>query len=208
MMLMEVVTMPTTITAQEEFAAHLRRIGACVEAREWAKGKTAREAWEQCDRADWLLWWVAAENGEAARPKLVRCACQCARLVLHLVPSGEQRPLLAIEAAERWADNPTADSLDKARQARRGAAAAAYAAYAAAYAAYAAAYAADAAAADAAAAYAATAAAYAADAAAAYAADAAAAAAYAAAAASKQIKTQCLEIVRAAFTCPWQGGVA
>jgi hypothetical protein len=38
---------------------------------------------------------------------VVRLACQCARTALQYVPNGEDRPRLAIEAAERWADNPT-----------------------------------------------------------------------------------------------------
>jgi hypothetical protein len=91
----------------------------------------------------------------------------CARTALKYVPIGENRPLAAIEAAERWAENPTEEN-------RVGANAAAYAAADAADAAYAAADAAANAAANAAAA-----AAYVA--AAADAADAAAYAAYVAA---------------------------
>lgn len=37
---------------------HLREIGACDDARAWAGELTAKEAWEQCTRPDWMLWWM------------------------------------------------------------------------------------------------------------------------------------------------------
>jgi len=200
------------------FQSHLRAIDACYEAREWAKDKTAREAWDTCDRSDWLLWWVAKDKKNAKR-EIVKVACEIARLALPFVKAGEDRPRLAIEAAEAWADDPTEENLERVRRARAYTYAAAYAAYAAdaaadaaaaaaayaAYAAYAAADAAAAAAAYAAADAAAAAAAYAADAAAYAAADAADAAAYAAAV-GKEIHTKSLAIIRAKFDCPWMEG--
>jgi hypothetical protein len=94
-------------------------------------------AWDNCQRPDWMLW-AAAVLGVDCR-LIVRAAAMCARTALKYVPIGENRPLAAIEAAERWAENPTekaaaADAVD-----------AAYAAADAADAAYAAADAADAA---------------------------------------------------------------
>lgn len=56
-----------------------------------------------------------------------RIACACARSVLHLVPSGEDRPRKAIEAAERWIADPSAANSAVAA----AAAEAAYTAYAA-----------------------------------------------------------------------------
>src|ERR1700732_4492904 len=96
---------------------HLRSVSACSNARSWAKGKVAQEAWEQCDRGDWLLWW-AARTPENTKQEIVLVACACARLALKHVPPGEERPRLAIEAAERWAANPTPDNLDGVRKAR------------------------------------------------------------------------------------------
>ena len=80
----------------------------------------------------------------------VRLAAWCARQVLDLAPDRE-KALAAIEAAEAWADEPTAERAANAAYAAAHAAAnaahaAAYAAYAAAYAAAPAAYAAHAAA--------------------------------------------------------------
>ena len=166
---------------------------ACEEARDWARGyPTLDAAWAACPRGDWMLWLAAraiGEPGSDAHRRLVLAACECARTALPYVPAGEDRPIRAIEIAERWARREAGATIEHARTA--AAFAAAYAAYAAstaasaaraAFAAASAARAADAAAADAAAdavAYAAASAARAADAAAA---DAAAdAVAYAAA---------------------------
>jgi hypothetical protein len=134
----------------------------------------------------WLLGRLSGKAGSVKRRKLVLCACECARLALKYVPPGEERPRLAIEAAEKWArrEGPTLDDVHAAADAAADASAAsatyaadaAYAAYAAADAAYAAA-------------------AYAADAA--DAADDAAAAAYAAAAAARaKTLSACADIVR------------
>ena len=37
---------------------HLIEIGACAEARDWAAGMMARDAWAQCTEAGWLAWWL------------------------------------------------------------------------------------------------------------------------------------------------------
>src|SRR5208283_4061809 len=130
----------------------------CSPAVAWCLTQPSYEvAWEACARPGWLLWLAGRLTTD---PRLiVLAACACARTVLHLVAAGEERPRIAIEAAEAWC--------------RGESAAAAAAAFAAANAAYYAAYAAAAAAADAADAAAAAAAAADADAAA-YAAAAAA----------------------------------
>jgi hypothetical protein len=50
-----------------KFQSYLRKnIGACHEARQWADERTAREAWDECERADWLLWWVFVALGNDA----------------------------------------------------------------------------------------------------------------------------------------------
>ena len=83
-------------------ASELSRLGACPEAVEWAgRRRIASRAWAACPRGDWLLWY--AEQVGADCQDLVRAAAACASLVLHLVPAGDDRPRLAIEAAEAWA---------------------------------------------------------------------------------------------------------
>lgn len=114
----------------------LAEMGACREAVAWVGTRTLTEAWAQCERADWMLWLAAKVLD---RKLLVLAACACARTALVHVPPGEDRPLRAIETAERWARGEATEeevgvAVDDA-----------YAAYAAAAAAYAAAHAADAA---------------------------------------------------------------
>jgi hypothetical protein len=116
---------------------HLGRLRACGEARDWAKGKTLAVAWRTCHRADWMLWLAARSS--VRRQDIVLAACACARTSLKYVKVGEDRPRLAIEAAEDWArGGPT--TLEQVRTAYYAASAAVYSAYYAAAAASTAAY--------------------------------------------------------------------
>jgi hypothetical protein len=133
----------------------LKSLHACAVAVEWSKpyGHRRVKAWNECARGDHLLWLIGrmdgGEPGSDQRKRLVLCACECARLSLPHVRKGEERPLKAIETAERWARGEAGVTLDDVRKAAAAAAAygggAAYAAAAYAYAAAAAAYAYDAA---------------------------------------------------------------
>ena len=94
----------------------LVELGACADAREWAAPyATFAEAWAACERGDWMLWLIGRANAappdSVARQQLVLAACACARLVLSHVTAGEQRPLRAIETAERWANGEEGVSL-------------------------------------------------------------------------------------------------
>ena len=159
----------------------LEQMSACNDAIEWIREyKTKQEAWDKCERGDWMLWYLGKKAGSPqsqSRKELVLIACKCARLSLKYVPKSEKRPLKAIQTAEKWAKSDKGVTLIDVRNAAY-AAAAADAADAAAYAAFAAAYAA----------YAAYSA---------YAGNAAAYASYAAyAAAKKRILKRCANIVR------------
>ncbi len=199
------------MTSMEAFIKKLTKLHACQPAKEWCKTQPdLLTAWMNCERGDYMLWYAGICSGSPKSPsrkKLVLATCECARLALTYIAKGEDRPLLAIETAEKWARGEGGITLSDVRAAAYAAAAsfAASAAYAA--------FAAFAASADAA-----SAAAYAADASAnaayaAYAADAASAAAYAAAAASaayaaayaaerKGILSQCADIVRKHYPGP------
>ena len=136
---------------------NINHLHPCAEAAEWLETQPdVATAWNCCQRGDWMTWLLT--NLPTPKDVSVTLAIRFARSVLHLVPAGEERPRLAIEAAERWLAEPTEDNRAAARAAAWAADAAADAA------AWAAAWAADAAA-DAAA-WAASAAASAADAAA------------------------------------------
>ena len=120
----------------------LKKLNACIDAREWvATQRNYKEAWQNCERGDWMLW--LAKKLKVDDRKLTLAKFKCANQVRHLMK--DQRSIAALDAAERYGNGEISrDELDDA----------AYAAYAAAdaaaYAAYAAAYAADAAYADAA----------------------------------------------------------
>ena len=123
-----------------EFKNRLIELNACYEARTWADGKTAKEAWEQCERGDWLLWWAQKEGQEIRSLTLAKA--RCAKLVIHLMK--DKRSIDAVNVAERFglgeANEQELNTAAAAAAAAAGAAYAAYAAYAAAaYAAYAAA---------------------------------------------------------------------
>ena len=161
------MTTTAETTDMQPLLAFARDHNACREARSWLTTQTdPHVAWETCERPDWMIWFARRRSVE--RKVLVRIACDCARTALRFVPEGEDRPRLAIEAAERWTRGEA--TIDEVRVA---------AAYAAAYAADTVAFTAAANAADAAAA--------AADAAANAAANAAADAAYAAADAAADV---------------------
>ena len=129
-------------------------MNACDEGMEYARSyRTMREAWDKCERGDWMLWLLGRLAGppeSKSRKKLVLAACACARLSLDHIPAGEQRPLAAIEMAEAWARGQDGVSLDDVRRAADSAYAYAASAASAASASASAAAAADAAAADAA----------------------------------------------------------
>jgi len=118
----------------------LQRVDACTEAVAWARHyPDFATAWRECQRGDWMLWWIGRiATTEADHKALVLAACACARLALKHVPDGETRPHTAILTAERWARGHAGVTLADVRDASAAAAADAYAAaYAAASAAYA-----------------------------------------------------------------------
>lgn len=95
-----------------ETDSRLRR--ACAEAQEWCGDRDARTAWEECPKADWLLW--AAGRCGVDRRLLVLAACDCAEVVLK--HTTDPRPAEAIVVARRWAKT----LIDDDREAERAAA--------------------------------------------------------------------------------------
>ncbi len=77
----------------------LHRLSACSDAVQCVGDRDLASAWRECPRGDWLLWLAARL---LPRPRVTLAACAGALLVLHLVPSGEERPRIAIETAEAW----------------------------------------------------------------------------------------------------------
>ena len=87
----------------------LKKMDACQEAIDWAKQyPNLQAAWDNCPRADWMLWLAAHQGLTLDRHcAMVRAVCQMVRRQLHHVSPAESEPLRAIEAAEKWAANPT-----------------------------------------------------------------------------------------------------
>ena len=133
----------------KSLATLLKRLGACGDAVQWAKGKSLKEVWATCARGDWMLWLCGRMDGKlgwATRQELVLAACDCAELALPGFEKeypDDKRPRTAIETARKWANGEaTREEVRTAADAAAYAAHAAYAADAAAHAADAAAYAA------------------------------------------------------------------
>jgi len=147
----------------KEFNNYLKNADACERAIDWSNGKSLREAWEQCERGDWLLWLYSNLFPENKR-QITLAKGLCAKTVYGLMTDKRSRD--AVDVAIRFGRNEAEEKELAAAAASAADAYPAAAATATAYASYpaaadaAAAYAADAA--DNAACAAATAAAYAA----------------------------------------------
>lgn len=107
---------------------------ACEGAIEWARGHDSiDEAWQACERGDWMLWLLgrlAGEPGSDARRRLVLCACDCAETAREHW-SDDVRPAceLALTTASAWARRQhgvTLDDVQAASWAAFGSADAAY----------------------------------------------------------------------------------
>lgn len=97
------------------FLEQLVKLNTCREATKWVAGQTLEEAWSACHRGDWMLWLAARVGVE--RKLILLAACACARQSLPRVRAGEERPRIAIETAERWAQGDESVSLDDVREA-------------------------------------------------------------------------------------------
>jgi hypothetical protein len=115
----------------------LKKLGACSDAREWAKDyKTPAAAWAACENPEWMLWVLnSCDLINDRNNRLFACGCvrntplADGRKVWDLLT--DERSRTAVEVAERFADgNATEEELDAARTAAWAAARAAGAAQA------------------------------------------------------------------------------
>lgn len=105
----------------------LEEICACSEAIEWAKGfETAQEAWDNCERGDWMLWFIGntdtSEPYSEERKPLVKVSFRCARLAWKRL---SKEAKTCVELHERWVngENISIEELSKAKTAAAYAAA-------------------------------------------------------------------------------------
>ena len=133
------------------FGEWLKSKSACEEGYKAHAHQTEQEFWDTCERGDWMLWVAERKYGEAGwhdHIAFVRIAAICARRSIQYFRDKDRDVLLlAIKAAEAFAENPTKENANAAAYAAANASRAAFnATYAAANAAgYAAGYAANAA---------------------------------------------------------------
>lgn len=112
-----------------QLVKYLKEIEACKEAIEWVGYKTLEQAWNECERGDWMLWLAYKKNVD--HRKLTLAKARCAKLVYHLIK--DERSRNAADVAERYGlGEATRDELDRASNAAYVAAYAAYTAVSAA----------------------------------------------------------------------------
>jgi len=118
------------------FKEYLESMNACQEAVDWVGDKPLNECWQTCDMPDWMLWLYGRNNPD--KTTCVKIAVFAARLVLPIWQEkypDDKCTQQAIEAAEKWTENPSEENRQAARAAAAAAARAAEAAEAAAMAA-------------------------------------------------------------------------
>ena len=111
------------------FQELLSELGACSQAKEWAKDKTWEEVYNTCERGDWLCWLFARTNPDDLK-LLTLVKGHQANLVRHLMT--DERSLKAVDTAIAFGEGrATIEQLSAAAYAAYAAADAADAAYAA-----------------------------------------------------------------------------
>ena len=112
-----------------KLATMLCRLGACPEAVEWAKPyATLQQAWDACERPDWMLW--LCEQTNTHHDKSVRLAFAFADRAVRVDAVAALRSAGLTAEADRLAALPVIDSPAAAGAARSAAGAASAAAWA------------------------------------------------------------------------------
>ena len=93
-----------------DFRKKLSELSACQDAIDWVDNRDFKTAWDDCERADWMLW-LMCKMEIATKRERIHIICDCAATSLKYVPKGDDRPRLAIEAARNYADSPTDENL-------------------------------------------------------------------------------------------------
>jgi hypothetical protein len=109
----------------------LKELDACEEAIKWCaenKFKTIEEAWEKCERGDWMLWLYKRLYPDNLR-ELTLAKGYCAHTIRHLMT--DERSINAVDAAIAFGEGKISKVELRAYTAAAAAASAAAAAYAA-----------------------------------------------------------------------------
>lgn len=88
------------------FQEYLSNLDACSEAREWVGDRTFSQAWNECERADWMCW-IIQYSGQFDRKTVVLLAATMANTVRHLMK--DQRSIDAVDTAIRYGRGEAAE---------------------------------------------------------------------------------------------------
>src|SRR6516162_3687052 len=87
-------------------AERIKHLRPCEEAVAWAEGFTSNtNAWQECDRGDWMLWLLGHVSGRpysSKRKQLVLCACEC--VALSFKYSKDKRVTKCLEISKLWVE--------------------------------------------------------------------------------------------------------
>ena len=96
--------------SKPHWSRKLRALGACDDAVEWAATQPSyAEAWETCQRGDWLLWLlgrVAGPFGSPSHREIVGAVSACARTALPIFEAavpGDGRVRACLDLLDRYA---------------------------------------------------------------------------------------------------------
>ena len=96
------------------FKEQLTEMDACPDAIKWVGGKTLEQAWAECERGEWMLWFAQQKGVDLQTLTLAKA--RCAKLVIHLMK--DERSRNAVDVAERFGlGQATREELDEARRA-------------------------------------------------------------------------------------------
>ena len=82
-----------------EFKNKLIELDACSEAMVWAEGKTLQEAWNTCQRGDWMLWMHERLHPDRRRERALTAGL-CVDTVRHLITN--EKCLVALDTCIRY----------------------------------------------------------------------------------------------------------
>ena len=100
----------------------LTKLGACSNAKDFARGfKTPQEAWDACDRVDWLLW-LLYHTGPTNTRRAVEAVIEFSEWVLPNAGPLEGVVRVALTAARVCAADPSPANCEAAESAARSAA--------------------------------------------------------------------------------------
>ena len=86
------------------FKEQLIKIEACPDAIEWVGDRTLEQAWNECKRGDWMLWFAWHK---VSKRKIVLAASLCTNEVRHLMK--DERSTNAIAVGIRYGNGKATD---------------------------------------------------------------------------------------------------